>query len=72
MDTLIRDVTLETVNQAIANTVGIKPGQHFSVVIVDESKPRPTFCDIANEMRATARDRGMTDELFDQIMNDLD
>ena len=70
MDALIRDVTLETVDTAIAVKTGIKPGEHFSIVVVDEAHPRPSFSEIAATMRATAVARGMTDEIFDSIMND--
>jgi hypothetical protein len=66
MDTVIRDVTLETVNQAIANHAGIKPGEHFDVVVVDT---RPRLADIAAKMRSTAVAKGLTEEIFDNILN---
>ena len=69
MDMLIRDVTLETVNQAIASSAGIKPGEHFDVLVVDIAQSRPRLADIAARMRATAAARGLTEEIFDSIMN---
>lgn len=69
MDTIIRDVTLETVNQAIQSKAGIKPGENFSIVVVDSAQPRPRLTDIAARMRATAAAKGLTQEIFDRIMN---
>lgn len=66
MDMVIRDVTLETVNQAIANKAGIKPGEAFSVVVVDNTQPRRRLADIAARMRATAAARGLPPEDNDQ------
>lgn len=69
MDTVIRDVTLETVNQAIASKAGIKPGEAFSIVVVDAAQPRPRLADIAAKMRATAASNGLTQEIFDRAMS---
>lgn len=66
MDTVIRDVTLETVNQAIASKAGIKPGEAFSVVVVDNTQPRRRLADVAARMRATAASRGLPQEVSDQ------
>jgi hypothetical protein len=69
METIIRDVTLDTVNQAIQSKAGIKPGENFSIVVVDSTQPRPRLADIAARMRATAAAKGLTQEIFDRIMS---
>jgi len=69
MDTVIRDVTSETVNQAFASNPGIKPGEAFSIVVVDAAQPRPRLADIAAKMRATAAAKGLTQEIFDRAMS---
>ncbi|SEH31197.1 hypothetical protein [Magnetospirillum fulvum] len=60
METVIRDVTLETVNQAIANRAGIKPGESFSVVIVDSvTRPRSRLSDVAGKARVPVASKGL-------------
>jgi hypothetical protein len=55
METVIRDVTLETVSQAIANRTGIKPGESFSVVVVDSAPcPPPRLADVVKGYRTPA------------------
>ena len=59
METVIRDVTLETVNQAIANRAGIKPGENFSVVVVDSApRPRSRLADVAGKARVPVASEG--------------
>lgn len=60
METVIRDVTLETVNQAIANRAGIKPGESFSVVVVDSvPRPRSRLADVAGKARVPTSSKGL-------------
>lgn len=60
METVIRDVTLETVNQAIANRAGIKPGESFSVVVVDSApRSRPRLADVAGKARVPMASKGL-------------
>lgn len=61
METVIRDVTLETVNQAIASRAGIKPGESFSVVVVDSTaRPRSRLADIVGKVRVPVASKGQT------------
>jgi hypothetical protein len=60
METVIRDVTLETVNQAIANRAGIKPGESFSVVVVDSApRPRSRLADVVGKARVPVASKGL-------------
>jgi hypothetical protein len=60
METVIRGVTLETVNQAIANRAGIKPGESFSVVVVDNApRPRSRLVDVAGKARVPVASKGL-------------
>jgi hypothetical protein len=60
METVIRDVTLETVSQAIANRTGIKPGESFSVVVVDSAPcPPPRLADVAGKARVPTASKGL-------------
>jgi hypothetical protein len=58
METIIRDVTLETVNQAIANRAGIKPGENFSVVVVESVRSRPRLNNGIGKVRSPAASNG--------------
>ena len=69
MDTIIRGVTLETVKQAIQSKAGIKPGESFSIVVVDAAEPRPHLADIAARIRSTAAAKGLTEEIFERVMS---
>lgn len=59
METVIRDVTLETVNQAIANRAGIKPGESFSVVVDSAPRPRSRLADVVGKARVPVTSTGL-------------
>jgi hypothetical protein len=68
MSKILEGVTLETFPE-IARKSQIRPGQRFAIVLEDNAETqRPRLTEIAEKMRATAAARGMTTEIFDDIL----
>jgi hypothetical protein len=67
MSKVIEDVTIETLSEAIRQG-NIQPGQRFSILLDAPAAKRTKLADIAANMRRTAAARGLTTEIFDEIL----
>ncbi|WP_459868980.1 hypothetical protein [Endothiovibrio diazotrophicus] len=65
--TVLEDVTPADFQRVVAERFGIDSGTHLRVIIRDKDE---TIVDVAKRMREVAAERGLTEELLNEILNE--